>query len=298
MRELLSILLNISTLVFAVTSMLSVGFSYTLRQIIDPLRNLRGVLLALLANFVLVPLLAYAVARILAFEPSVEIGLMLVATAAGAPFLIKLTQRADGDLAYAAGLLVLLLVVTIIYMPVVVPLIAPEAAVSAMSIATPLVLTMLLPLGVGLLVDAWFEPLTERLLPIMNKASSVALLVLVVTTFLVNFEAILGVFGTRAILGALIVVAGAFAIGYLLGWPDIRKREVMGLGTAQRNIAAATVVATQTFGEADTVVMVIVTSVVSMCILFPVASALRRRAAKHAEVPAVNPDGSRKTPWV
>ena len=54
MRELLSILLNISTLVFAVTSMLSVGFSYTLRQIIDPLRNLRGVLLALLANFVLV----------------------------------------------------------------------------------------------------------------------------------------------------------------------------------------------------------------------------------------------------
>jgi hypothetical protein len=46
-----------------------------------------------------------------------------------------------------------------------VPVIAPNAAVSAISIAMPLVLTMLLPLGVGLIVDAWNESLTERLLP-------------------------------------------------------------------------------------------------------------------------------------
>ena len=79
-----------STLVFAVTSMLSVGFTYTLKEIIDPLRNVRGVLVALLANFVLVPLLAYVVTRLLTLEPSMEIGLILVSTAAGAPFLIKL----------------------------------------------------------------------------------------------------------------------------------------------------------------------------------------------------------------
>ena len=233
----------------------------------------------------------------LRFEPSVGFGLMLVATAAGAPFLIKLTQRAEGDLAYAAGLLVLLLVITIIYMPVVVPLIAPEAAVSAMSIATPLVLTTLLPLGVGLLVDAWFEPLTERLLPIMNKASSVALLVVVVGDVSGQLRSDLGRVWHEAIRRAH-RGRRPFAIGYFLGGPDIRKREGVGLGTAQRNIAAATVVATQTFGEADTVVMVIVTSVASMCILFPVASALRRRAAKHAEVLAADQDGSRRTPWV
>jgi BASS family bile acid:Na+ symporter len=103
----LSTVLNLSTLVFAVTSMLSVGFSYTLREIIEPLRDVRGVLVALLANFFLVPLLAYAVTRLLTLEPAMEIGLILVSTAAGAPFLIKLTQLADGDLAFAGGLLVL-----------------------------------------------------------------------------------------------------------------------------------------------------------------------------------------------
>jgi hypothetical protein len=61
-------LLNLAVLVFSVTSMLSVGFSYTLREIAKPLRNLRGVLLALAAKFVLVPLLAYVVSRLLSLE--------------------------------------------------------------------------------------------------------------------------------------------------------------------------------------------------------------------------------------
>src|SRR3712207_5261786 len=134
MAELLSSLLDIAVLVFSVTSMLAVGLSYTLREIIDPLRDLRGVLLTLAANFVLVPLLASAVARLLPLDQAAQVGLMLVATAAGAPFLIKLTQLANGDTAFGAGVLVLLLLGTIIYMPIVVPFVAPEATVSATSI--------------------------------------------------------------------------------------------------------------------------------------------------------------------
>jgi predicted Na+-dependent transporter len=296
--EFLNTVLNLSTLVFAVTSMLSVGFSYTLREIAAPLRKPRRVMVALLANFVLVPLLAYAVTKVLALDPALEMGLLIVSTAAGAPFLIKLTQIADGDLAFAAGLLVLLLVGTMIYMPIVVPLMAPDATVSAKSIATPLVLTMLLPLGLGLVIDVWNEPLTERLLPSMNKTSSVALIVLVLSTFVLNFNEFLRSFGTGAILGALAVIAGGFTMGYLLGGEDVRRREVLGLGTAQRNIAAATVVATQAVGHhPGTVFMVVVTSIVSMAILFPVARALRRRSARRAEALA-DRALSRKAPLV
>jgi predicted Na+-dependent transporter len=298
MTGVLSTVLNISTLVFAVTSMLAVGFSYTFKEIIEPLRNLRGVLVALLANFVLVPLLACAVTRLLPLDPGMEIGLILVSTAAGAPFLIKLTQIAEGDLAFAAGILVLLLVVTMAYMPVVVPLIAPDAAVSATSIAMPLVITMLLPLVIGLIVDAWNEPLTERLLPWMNKASSLSLVLLLASTFLLNFQAILGVFGTGAILAALAVIAGAFGIGYLLGGPHISKREVMGLATAQRNVAAVTVVATQAFDDANIVVMVVVTSIVSMIMLFPTAVVLRKLGAQRDKASTVRGQVRRKAPWV
>jgi bile acid:Na+ symporter, BASS family len=283
MAELLPSLLDVVVLVFSVTSMLTVGLGYTLREIMDPLRDLRGVLLTLAANFVLVPLLAFAVARLLPINQAAEVGLMLVATAAGAPFLIKLTQLANGDTAFGAGVLVLLLAVTIVYMPIVVPRAAPEATVNTTSIAMPLVLTMLLPLGAGLLIDAHFERLADRLRPISNRASSIALVALVALTFLANFRDILGVFGTGAIAAAILVVGGSFALGYLLGGADPRKREVIALATAQRNVAAATVVATQSFDDPDVLVMVVVTSIVSMAILFPAAWALGRRQQRHAE---------------
>ena len=283
MTGILSSLLDIATLVFAVSSMLSVGFSYTLRELIEPLRNARLVIGALVANFVLVPLLAYAITGFLSLGEGREIGLLLVAAAAGAPFLIKLTQAADGDLALASGLLVLLVVVTIGYMPIVVPLIVPEAEVSALSIAMPLVLTMLLPLVIGLFIDAKFERWADRLQPLMNKASSIALVVLLVTRLLTNFGRILDVFGTGAILAALLFIAGAFVIGYLLGMTGRGTREELGLATAQRNIAAATVVATQSFGDPDTLVMVVITSLVTMIVLFPLAGALSKRQEKQAQ---------------
>ena len=62
MTDILASLVDFATVVFAVSSMLSVGFSYTVRQIIGPLRNARLVIGALVANFVLVPLLACATA--------------------------------------------------------------------------------------------------------------------------------------------------------------------------------------------------------------------------------------------
>ena len=284
MTDFLSSLLDIATLVFAVSSMLSVGFSYTVRELSEPLRNARLVIGALVANFVLVPLLAYAITGFLSLGEGREIGLLLVATAAGAPFVIKLTQVANGDLALASGLLVLLVVVTIGYMPIVVPLIAPGAEVSAISIAMPLVLTMLVPLVIGLFIDAKFESWADRLQPLMNKASSIALVVLLVTTLLTNFGRIVGVFGTGSILAALLFIAGAFVIGYLLGMTGRGTREELGLATGQRNVAAATVVAAQSFGDPDTLVMVVVTSLVTMMVLFPLARALSKRQQQQAEM--------------
>jgi bile acid:Na+ symporter, BASS family len=298
MTELLSSLLNITTLVFAVSSMLSVGFSYTVRELIEPLRNARLVIGALVSNFVLVPLLAYTITTFLSLGEGREIGLLLVATAAGAPFLIKLTQAADGDLALAAGLLVLMVVVTIGYMPIVVPLIAPEAEVSALSIAMPLVLTLLLPLGIGLFVDAKFESWADRLQPFMNKVSTAALVVLLVTTVLTNAGRLLDVVGTGALLAALLFIAGAFIIGYLLGMTGRGTREELGLATAQRNIAAATVVATQSLNDPDTLVMVVVTSLIAMAILFPLAGALRKRQEKRDATPSRRATARRKEPLV
>jgi len=275
MRDLLARTANAAVLVFAVTSMISVGLTHSAREILGPLRDLWALLRALLANFVLVPLLALAIVRIWSLDRSLEAGLILVGMSAGAPFLIKLAEAAQTEVALGATLLVLLLPVTVVYAPIVVPWVLPEAEVSAGSLAMPLFLAMLLPLAVALLARSYW-PATRRLGPIARWATTFGLVMIVLTTTLGNLPALVTLLAEGVIVPAFLLVAGAFVIGCLLGGRDRITRIVLGLGTSQRNIAAATVMATQGLADKDTVVMVVVTSLTGFALLFPVAALLRK----------------------
>lgn len=277
MTDVLDSLLTVSVLVFSVASMLSVGLSNAVGDVVDRLRDVRSLVSALVANFVLVPLLALGVLRVVSLEPPFEIGLLLVANAAGAPFLVKLAEVARSDLGLSAALLVALLPVTVVTMPAVVPLLIPGTEVSALAIGAPLFLTMLLPLAVGLLGHARVPRLAGRAAPVARHTSTVALVALVVLTVSANARSIAQLADAAVLVSGLVVVGGAFLIGYALGGRSRDHREVLGLGTSQRNIAAATVVATQSFDDPRIVVMVIVTSLVAFAVLFPVAGWLRRR---------------------
>jgi BASS family bile acid:Na+ symporter len=149
MTEILETLAGLSVLVFVISSMLSMGLSLTVKQIVEPLKNIRLVILALVANFVLVPLVAYLITLVLPLDESVEIGLILLSTAAGAPFLPKLVEVAKGNIAFSVGLMVLLMVVTIIYLPLVLPLLLSDVAVNPWDIAQSLIVLMLFPLAIG-----------------------------------------------------------------------------------------------------------------------------------------------------
>ena len=95
--EFFQVIATISGLLFVVTSMLSMGMSLTIAMIIKPLKDMSLVVRALLANFVLVPVLAYLILLLIPLDQSLGIGFIVLACAAGAPFLPKLVQGAKGD---------------------------------------------------------------------------------------------------------------------------------------------------------------------------------------------------------
>jgi BASS family bile acid:Na+ symporter len=171
MQDVILMLINLFVLVFVLTSMFGTGLSLTVPQILDPLKNRKLVLLALIANFVVVPALAYLLASILGLSEGLRAGLIILAACAGAPFLPKLASVARGNLAFSVGLMVLLMVVTVAYAPVVLPLLIPGVAVNPWDIARPLITLMLIPLGIGLFVKAWTPDLADSLAPMMNQAS-------------------------------------------------------------------------------------------------------------------------------
>jgi bile acid:Na+ symporter, BASS family len=111
LMHLLSKASTIAMLSFAVSNMLAMGTGLTIAQIIQPLRNVRLVILVLLANFVCMPLVAFALAKVLWLDEMLGVGLLLLGCAAGAPFLPKLAELAKGHLAFAVGAMTLLMVV-------------------------------------------------------------------------------------------------------------------------------------------------------------------------------------------
>ena len=284
-NEFFQALSGIAGVLFVVTSMLAMGMSLTIAQIIQPLKNARLVILALLANFVLVPLLAYAITLVIPLEQSLEIGLVVLATAAGAPFLPKLVQGAKGNIAFGVGLMVLLMVVTIVYVPIVLPLLLEGVSVNPWDIAQSLIVLMLIPLAIGLLIKSHSPESAAQWQPVMNKISGLAILILLVVTLGLNASNILSLIGTGGLLAIMLLTLGSLIIGFLLGGSDPSVRSVMGLGTAQRNLSAAIVVAAQNFNEGNTMIFILVASVLLLLVLLPTAKILGRRsqAATQAE---------------
>ena len=274
---ILSKAVPITMLTFVLSSMLAVGLSLTVREILAPLRNYRLIVLALLANFALMPLAAHVITKLLRLDQPLGIALLLLGTAAGAPFLPLLARISKGNLAFAVGLMVLLMVVTVGYMPLVLPLLLEGVSVDPMKIGRSLVFLMMLPLAIGLLVRARLGRLAAKVQPSLSRVSILSL-ILIALLLITNMQNVLSLYGTRGVLASIFFVAAGSGVGWVLGGPQSDTRGVMALGTAQRNIAAALVVGGQNFNDPKVIVMVVVVAIVGLLLLMPLARYLAKRS--------------------
>lgn len=279
MTETLTQLTRLIALVFLLSSMSGIGLGLTVREISAPLRDVPFVARALLANFILAPLLAIGIARALNLEPSFATGLLLLGLGAGAPFMPKVVGLAKGNLALAVALMVMSMAGTTVLMPIALPMLIEGAEVDPVRIALFLVVLLLLPLIAGLVLKSRRPALAARLRPVLERVSSLALVVMLILILGIHFQSVLRLFGTGAI-GAAVLFSGLTALaGWGLGGRNPAQKTVLCLGTGLRNIPAALVVSVQNFQDPNVPVMVLVTTLVGMLLLVPFARHLGKQAA-------------------
>ncbi len=207
-----------------------------------------------------------------------SIGLFLLGTSAGAPFLPKLAQVAKGDTGFSVGLMVLLMVVTIVYVPIVLPLLLSGVTINPWDIAKSLILLMLFPLAIALFIRARYEEVANGLRPLMTQATNLSLLVLFVAFFVVYSSDLVNVIGTTAIMAAVVFLLISFLIGYFLGGSTGSIRRVLALGTAQRNLSAALAISALNFTNPDVMVMIMVVGIAGLILLMFIGGELGKRA--------------------
>ena len=278
MSETLQRIADVSILAFVVSSMLVMGMSERLGDVVAPLKNPRMVTAALIVNFVAAPLLALLLSRVIPLQPAHAIGLLLLGGGAGTPFIPKLAEVAGGNLAFSVAIMVLLMFGSIVFMPVALPYLVPGLSADPLAIAKPLVL-LLLPLAIGFALSARWEGTSERVLPYLRKFSTVAFVALLVLLFGPNLQAFYAMLGSFAIATYLLFLIALVLLGYAVGGTDPRTRGVFALASGQRNVAAALIVAVGGFKDPAVTVMVLMGAVVGLALMLGMARLLCTRLA-------------------
>ncbi len=103
----------------------------------------------------------------------------------------------------------------------------------------------------------------------MNKIGSLGILILLVVGLGLNVSNVISLIGTGGFLALLLFIVGSLLIGFVMGGRDPGVRNVMGLGTAQRNVSAAIVVTLANFAGTNAVPFVLVASILMPLILLP-----------------------------
>lgn len=277
MFELFKSLVPVITPIFVISTMLNVGLTQKLSEIVGHWKNYPFVLKMLLANFVLAPLVMILMLYVAPFDPALKAGLLIFGLCAGAPFLIKLTQTAQHNIALGAATMMLLIVGTVVYVPVVLPLILSDISVDAFAVAKSLGLQLLLPIAVGMLIVQFLPDFAHNVQPWVGRLGNSSLYGVIGATLIGYLPNMISIVGTGAIFVGLLFVAAAFGIGYLMGAGKDHLEDVGGLGTAQRNTAAGMIVATQNFSDyPDVLVMITLANTLGIVMLLFIAKRLSR----------------------
>jgi BASS family bile acid:Na+ symporter len=273
---------TLGVLVFIITSMLGMGLSLTIPEIMAPLRNTRIVLLSIIANFIIVPILTLLIVRVIPLSEGLQIGLILAGFAAGAPFLPKLVQVAKGDTAFTAGLMVLLMVITIAYMPIVLPFVLTGVQVSPWDVAKSLIFLMLIPFAIALFIRARYEETAIGLIHTTSMATNLALVVVLIGYFVAYFSEIIGVIGTGGIISAILLIVLATIVGFLAGGKSMDTKKVLALGTGTRNFGAAFAVATSNFqSNPEVTIEILVLTLIGLPVLMLIAGEFGKRSKRN-----------------
>lgn len=275
MDTTLHVIAQVGILAGVFTTMLAMGLSVRFDQILESLRDTRTLVLALVANFVVAPLFALLLARLLPLTTEARTALILLGAVAGAPFLPKLAELSSGHVPFSIGLMVVLMVATVGYAPLVLPLLLHDVTVSPWEIAQSLLVVMLLPLGLGLLGRARY-PKIASWSPELHRVSGASMAIGLAAGLLVGWQDLIATIGSWIFIGAALFALGAIAIGWVFAATAMpEKRRVAALGAAMRNFSAALLVASRDFGG-ETLVMTMAATIMLFVIVVVAAGEMGR----------------------
>ena len=190
----------------------------------------KDVIVGCLAQFTIMPLLAWTLARVFALDEALTLGVVLVGCCPGGTASNVITYLAKGDLALSVGMTG----VSTLLAPFMTPLLTWALAGKSVNVdVTGMLLSILwvviLPIVIGLLVKWIWPKFTERATDYLPAFSSLAIAFIVAIIISANADKLLTgglLIVTVVILHNVCGLSLGYLIGRLLGLSEAKKRAV------------------------------------------------------------------------
>ncbi|MER7396730.1 hypothetical protein ABT381_14540 [Streptomyces sp. NPDC000151] len=296
--DTLHLVLNAVTVIFIAATMFAAGLGATLTGLRGVFTNAPLLILALLANMVILPLLGWGLGALLSLPSAAFVALILVASSPGGPFGAKLAMVQKGDVVGGAAMQVLLAAVgSITFAPTVNALltaadVGTNVSLDVGALIRTVALLQLVPFAIGLLLRRYATDTARAWHPTATKVSNITFLVVLAGMLLGNWKDVVALLGSLTLLAGFLLAAAAFAIGTLLATGPAERRTTMGGVASVRNAGPALAAIGIAFNNQPAILGALAGILLSgLVAVLPVATILSGR--RNAPTPLAEP--SKKT---
>ncbi len=246
-------LLRLALIASVLLLVFGLGLQATTGDATHVLRRPRLLLRALLAVYVVVPVVAVGLAALFHLGVPVEVAIVAMAVSPVPPILPGKELKLGGRPSYVYGLLVALSLAAIVLVPLAIKILGwvfqRDLHISIVAVAKLVGMTVFLPLVAGLAVRLVSSDLANRVAPWATRLGTVLLVVGLVPVLIAAGPVIWSLVGNGSGLVMAAVVAVGLAAGHGLGGPHPDDRTALAMAASMRHPGVALAIARANFPE-------------------------------------------------
>jgi BASS family bile acid:Na+ symporter len=238
---------------------------------------------AVLAVNVIVPIAAALLVFVFPLSPVARAGILLMAVSPVPPLVPGSELKVGAAKSYAYGLYAALIVLAVVTVPLAVAIFARVYGVNVVlpvpMVARDVLLSVLLPLAVGLAVRRLAPGAARRILPTVKALTMILLLLAAAPVIVIAAPAMTRLIGNGTVLAMALTAAIALAAGHLLGGPDVQDRAALAVTAATRHPGLALMIATANHADRAIAAAILDFLIVGALVAIPYRRWLKRRHA-------------------
>lgn len=212
----------------------------------------KDILLGCLAQFTIMPLLAYILGKTFGLEAGLLAGVILVGTCPGGTSSNVITYLSDGDVALSVGMTSVNTLLAPLLTPIITYLfLRTTVSVDVLAMFISIIKVVIIPIGLGFVVNHFWGKYTQKIKDALPLVSVLAITLIVAAVVSHNSEQILS---TGAIIFVVVILHNllGYACGLLLGNAlglQLSKKKALSIEIGMQNSGLATSLAASAFPD-------------------------------------------------